>query len=308
MTTGTKDTIVGSTVSYYYQDLSDPNPRYQGEGNLSNGLRKSWGGADRVKVIIPKLPKEKKYYYVLRTKTFINKRGRRVTKTYRVRRSYTVLASPRKRKSSSVPNVYSMTLIRQSQAIYQGVNRVTGQKLIDVTPVMFGAMPSFDSTLFTANDDIRLINKLSELIRGSDFNAAVFLAEGGKALEMIGNAAIKLAAGLRHVKKGNLAAAVQAFTGRKPAVQGRTPRGGYVSSKSIEKTWLESSYGWQPLLKDVHGGAEMLANVVNSSMVRRYKVRSVKRALGMPAALNDSASTVTKKTDHSLHNQEGKPS
>lgn len=64
-------------------------------------------------------------------------------------------------------------------------------------------------SLLTANDEIKLINRLREKIRGSDFNLAVALGEGHQALTMITVAATRIANSLKYLKRGDLKAAVK---------------------------------------------------------------------------------------------------
>lgn len=111
--------------------------------------------------------------------------------------------------------------------------------------------PSFSSG-WTSNNDIALIGKLREAVAGSDFNAGVFLGEGREALSMISNAAIRIAASLRALKKGNLQKAAEMLT------KGTTRHQG--SRKTTASNWLELQYGWLPLLKDAENGAKFLAH------------------------------------------------
>lgn len=55
---------------------------------------------------------------------------------------------------------------------------------------------------WTSNDDLVLLGKLREQIVGSDFNAGVFLAEGGEAVSMIGKTATTIAKSIGHAYLG----------------------------------------------------------------------------------------------------------
>lgn len=116
---------------------------------------------------------------------------------------------------------------------------------------------------WTANDELRLLGKLGDKIRGHDFNAGIALGTGHQTAALIGSSAARLANGLRALKSGlGPKAIVNALNGAKGRASGRgRERPTLDEHRDVEmsRRWLEASYGWMPLLSDVHGAAQALA-------------------------------------------------
>jgi len=121
---------------------------------------------------------------------------------------------------------------------------------------------------WTSNDDLNLIGKLREQVAGSDFNLAVALAELPEALEMIGGTAIKIARAFSFARKGNFSAATEALLSANRE-RGRK----LVVPRHAASNWLELQYGWQPLLKDVHGAAMFAAQQLECPFTKVIRVR-----------------------------------
>lgn len=140
------------------------------------------------------------------------------------------------------------------------------------------------SSLLNANDQIKLVQKLKEKHQGSDFNMSVFLGEGHQTLKLLADSGIRVAKGLYHLRKGDLAGAARSLlegTGRKPIFPyhgWNKGKGSFidVNASSLAKNWLELQYGWLPLLEDAKGAAELLAHRLNVPLQQSYRV-SVKR-------------------------------
>lgn len=133
-------------------------------------------------------------------------------------------------------------------------------------------------TLLTANDQIALVNKLREKLRGSDFNMSVFLAEGHRTLRLIGDTAIRFAKFYFHVKHGDFAGASRSlFEGTSRAPLKARPEYGWGSITNdagvLGSRILEFQYGVKPLLQDVYSGAQFIAHQLNSPAIKRYRVR-----------------------------------
>lgn len=121
---------------------------------------------------------------------------------------------------------------------------------------------------WTDNDELALINKLRSAVQGSDFNLGVFLAEAPEAVRMIGDAAERLANGIRAFKRGRILKAASILT------KGRNIKRPHRITAS--SNWLELQYGWLPLVNDMDSGARYLAHKFNSKPLTRVKVsRSV---------------------------------
>lgn len=118
---------------------------------------------------------------------------------------------------------------------------------------------------WVSNDDIALLNKLREKVAGSDFNAAVSLAEAHQSLVLIATGAQRIAGAIKAVKRGDFRAASKALSG---------PGNG---RKIVARNWLELQYGVKPLLNDVYNAAQSLAHFTGTPVRMTHTVyRSVR--------------------------------
>jgi len=131
-------------------------------------------------------------------------------------------------------------------------------------------------TLWDSSDDVAIVSKLRNEIAGSDFNAAVTSAEMHKTMAMLADNAKRMYKFYTNFRDGNIPRAVdELFGGRKL----RRP------SKRASRNWLELQYGWMPLIKDVHSGAEFAAHTLNSPRV--FRVSVTRGALGSSSLVRD---------------------
>jgi len=123
--------------------------------------------------------------------------------------------------------------------------------------------------------DRKAQNSLLLKIKDQKVNLFQALAERDQAARMIGNNAIRIAKAIASVKKGNWSGAADAL--------GVKRRSGFPSardyrraqSKAIASGWLELQYGWRPLINDVYGAAEAVANA-NYGTPREKVVQTVR--------------------------------
>lgn len=148
-----------------------------------------------------------------------------------------------------------------------------------------GFSPKYETT-WQSNDTIALQGKLREKIVGSDFDASVFLGESREALTLITDTAVRIRKALSAVRKGEIHRAAEALGVRpRPKMERFNPllrRDAHRAYRPGEnqgyddllaQKWLELQYGWLPLVKDAHGGAEALAQQLNEPLVQTYRVR-----------------------------------
>jgi len=129
-------------------------------------------------------------------------------------------------------------------------------------------------TLFTANDQLALISKLKEKAYGSDFNAAIALAEGHKTVKMIASNAISLAKAFHHARKGDVSGAVQALTDRARLGDRSVLKTDAITRDNLRRYSVKNSsslvaelqYGVKPLLQDVQAGATYLAHYLSAPL------------------------------------------
>lgn len=94
------------------------------------------------------------------------------------------------------------------------------------------------------------IIKALEKLKDQKVNLRVAMAEAGDVADMIAENASRIANGLRHLKKGRWRKAYKAIR--------HTPRKGYDTE--LASRVLEFQYGVRPLVSDIHGAMEALAN------------------------------------------------
>lgn len=97
--------------------------------------------------------------------------------------------------------------------------------------------------------DQALIKARTAMKRG-DLNLGVAFAERNRTAQLVGDTAKQLVKSVRSLRRGDFPGAARALGLTKP---GR-PRG-----SSVPQRWLELQYGWKPLLSDVYGSVNALA-------------------------------------------------
>jgi hypothetical protein len=96
--------------------------------------------------------------------------------------------------------------------------------------------------------------------RRRQFSGGVFLGELGKTIMMV----IRPAKALR--------AKLSSFSQRASKIAKRRARGDSVT-KVLADTWLESVFGWKPLISDIQDGALALARTVEKDVLERHQFR-----------------------------------
>lgn len=122
------------------------------------------------------------------------------------------------------------------------------------SPVGFNDLVSVDEL------SSKLINKL----KTADWQAPVFVAEARKTAQMVFKTAADLASIIRDFRRGDLSSAFKTM-GLKNDVRFRqryTKAYKDDPSKAAANAWLQTQYGWIPLLSDAKSAAETLASFV----------------------------------------------
>lgn len=184
-----------------------------------------------------------------------------------------------------VPHPYSMSLSDKSMNVYRVhdlgssvgwlyASREGGRLVVETL-----------TDPWTSNHDIDLIAKLTEQINGSDFNPAVFLAEGNQTLDLIADRAKRLAKSMAYLRKGNLREAVRASSGhdrRNVKIPLGVSQSGRQRSldrsltrfdSTFGRNVLEVQYGWRPLIQDMYDGAQWLAHSLHAPFLQRMQAR-----------------------------------
>nr|UJQ85023.1 MAG: hypothetical protein 1 [Leviviridae sp.] len=254
-------------------------------GRIGLELTKSWSGPDSPPAA--KIPYTWYTTYrrvsrgdgVWSNKTYLKKFKYRLPVTSTA--SDLALASRKRRQE----NPYSVTYFKhkvdgmQMQAYLS--NAVWSPLYVPLTGANTGLV-----SLFSANDEIRLVNKLKERLQGSDFNMSVFLGEGHQTVKMLGDSAIRIAKGLYFAKKGDIKGAARALlegSSRAPlknrhAWDPRHPAETHFpnfkgDAKNAANIWLELQYGWRPLVNDAEAAAHALAHHLSVPARKSYRVK-----------------------------------
>lgn len=130
--------------------------------------------------------------------------------------------------------------------------------------------------------------RLQKQFNSVPFNAGMFIAERQQFIDMVGATARRLVHASRSIKRLRFGDAARALGIRSFKLRdeqrliniARKAATGLPRAKHPEQylasTWLEFQYGWQPLLSDVYGAAELLGSRLRSDEFSNVKLASAK--------------------------------
>lgn len=119
-------------------------------------------------------------------------------------------------------------------------------------------------TIFTANDYLTLQSRLSESVKGHQFNLAVSAAQGKQTVNMVVNAAHSIGGALRDLRRGRFESAARRL--------GVNQRPSKLSEKDVAGRWLELQYGWLPLMSDVYEASKAYEALTKGPRIDRVSV------------------------------------
>lgn len=131
-------------------------------------------------------------------------------------------------------------------------------------------------------------NSALSRMKDMSFNAAQALAEHHQTANMLMNTVNRFATFALMMRRGKFSAAKQVLGGRaKTLLPKGLPRDlKEVPTKDVfGSLWLEYTYGWKPLLSDIYGAAESLANTYHSNRPTRVTGKGI-----MEGSLNSAYS------------------
>lgn len=108
------------------------------------------------------------------------------------------------------------------------------------------------------------VRKLAGKINKQSINLAVAMAERRQTVQLITGTARRLYAAARALRRADIGAVYAAFgiSTRVPSAREHRRLETTHPDKRLADHWLEYNFGWKPLLNDVYGAAEALANHV----------------------------------------------
>lgn len=185
----------------------------------------------------------------------------------------------------------------------------SGTKLFDITKTsgVMGVPLGSPSSLWTSNDDLKLINKAANKIRGSDLNVGNIIAECGQTTALFAQTATRIAKMLHYIHQGNLYEAARSVTAKGKVVSVTRKVLKPLKLSDASDAILELQYGWRPLLRDVDSAVQGLANRAHLGIQQKTKVTrrlkdNVIYTLGAPKYLLQREVVVQYRIVHSIPN------
>ena len=145
--------------------------------------------------------------------------------------------------------------------IYYQERRTPGRSPLSTGDVWFPSGLTVPG--LSTNDELTLLSRLSEAVKGHSFNLAVAAAEGKKTVSMVSDALQSIGGAVLDLKRGRFESAARRF--------GVNPRPSRLSHKDVAGRWLELQYGWLPLLNDVYEASkayEVLTKQPRKNLIR----------------------------------------
>jgi len=138
-----------------------------------------------------------------------------------------------------------------------------------------------------ANDELKLLNKLADKYRVSNWNAGIFIGELGKTVDSVAFRARQLAQAAVAVKKLQILKALSILKS-KPSKGTKKKLSSKLGVNTLGPAgwWLEIRYAWRPLIKDIYD----LSEAIRQKDVPRVKV--IKVGHGIKRTVTSSMPTV----------------
>lgn len=128
---------------------------------------------------------------------------------------------------------------------------------------------------WTDNDDLRLLNKLAETIRGHSFDLGVNMAEAHKTYGTVVSNARSIGSALLSLKRGNYSRALRTLgSGRTIPNRAGIRR---LNAKDLSGRWLETQYAFMPLISQSFEAAKAFEAVTKPRVLKFSAGLSAKR-------------------------------
>jgi hypothetical protein len=135
---------------------------------------------------------------------------------------------------------------------------------------------------WSANEELRLLSKLTQEIRGHSFDLGINIAEASKSYSTVVANLRSVGSALWHLKHGRLAQASRVLS------SGRSSRGilaNRLTARDLTGRWLETQYAFLPLLSQSYEAAKALQAVTKYRQLRfSAKSGARKKLVNMSAA------------------------
>jgi hypothetical protein len=121
---------------------------------------------------------------------------------------------------------------------------------------------------WTANNDLNLLNKLAEKIKGHAFDLGINIAEASKTYGLVLSNLQSIGSALVDLKHGNIPGALRSL-----GVPKRSPKS--LKAKDISGRWLELQYGWRPLVDQAYEAGKALQAATKHRTLRFFASSSL---------------------------------
>lgn len=164
-------------------------------------------------------------------------------------------------------NPYSFNLIKWERTQYSIYNH--GNLYFGTPAYALWGLNGLPAS-WTSNDELSLLSKLADEIRGHSFNAAIFAAEGKQSLETVVNTTRAVFGIVKAVKSRDYQAVLRSLarvTGQSPPKQLKRS----LKTKDLSGAWLSIQYGWKPLLNDIFEAMKYVESLTASPRSLIYR-------------------------------------
>jgi hypothetical protein len=164
-------------------------------------------------------------------------------------------------------NNYTMLHRKMTQSVTNGFYLTEMQVL---TAAQIGGIVGWSS-----NDDLRMLNKLAERVRGHSFDLGINIAEAKKSYGTIMSNLQSVGSALRNLKRGRFGDAARDL-GRGKSDPRFRPQN--LNSKDLSGRWLETQYAFMPLVSQAYEAGKALEAVTKPRGYRFSAGSGTKRA------------------------------
>lgn len=154
---------------------------------------------------------------------------------------------------------------------------LTGGIKSSVTNYGYGSTDIISTSLWPNNNELQLLGRLVEKVKGHDFYGSSAFAQIGQTVNGVIGSTRAVIQAFREVKRLNIGAAIRALAS---APSTSTTRMGNIhipsklDSGSISSTWLALQYGWLPLLSDISAAMDALEVIAGPPRVANFRASS----------------------------------
>lgn len=154
-----------------------------------------------------------------------------------------------------------------------------GSTVYEICPEYLGANPSYSDVPTPVL--AKVVSKLLEKWRNSEFNAGVTIGEGREAAQMMVKRLGQIASAAKQIRHGNLGGALAEFgvkRGRNGSYKRSAQRA--MNGKNWSDAWLELQFGWKPLVNDIYALSDHVKMKPRWGVIRASEREFVLEAVG----------------------------